>query len=86
MVQDAQYKSLYPDMFQVIFKNNTDKDINLVPNMPYGSEQGYGIDKECQITAFKSIICSYTTFEGETWSNPHLNDFKTLCEGKKLNK
>ena len=36
------------------------------------------------ISKFKAIVVSYTDFDGNTWNNPLLSDFKELYADKKL--
>lgn len=123
VVQDDQFKSLYPDMLQVILQNNSEDDIrdavvafaawdsnglpvkikghmsfndpvyitkvnfgdiNLVPGGSFGDSQGYSIDENCEISTFKAVVVSYTTFEDQTWENPKFKDFCELYEGKRM--
>lgn len=123
IVQDKQYKSLYPDMLRAIIQNDTtydiknavvafvawDKnnlpvkikgsidfsggtyikqvnysDINLVPGASYGSSSGFEINENCNVENFKAIVVSYETFGGESWSNPHFDDWCKMYEGQKL--
>lgn len=123
VVQDEEYKTLYPDALSVIIKNNTQKDIkdvvigyvawdennlpvkikgnmdfsepeyftkvnandiNLASGKIAGEGMGYEIDSSMKIKIFKAIPVSYTTFEGEKWSNPYENAFREMYEGKKL--
>ncbi|WP_243278273.1 DUF5780 domain-containing protein [Clostridium paraputrificum] len=123
VVQDEEYKSLYPDFLNVILKNNSgtdikdasvgfvawDKnnfpvkiigdidfsdgnyfvpvkfdDVNMVNGATFGEEGGYMISKDNNIAKFKAIVISYTDFNGNTWNNPLLDDFKNLYVDKKL--
>jgi len=123
IVQDAEYKALYPDGLNVIIKNNsgTDiknavvgfiawdennfpvkikgqydysggdyyvevnyKDVNMVNGATYGEDRGYFLDEDNKISKFKAIIVSYTDFDGNTWYNPLLEDFKEIYADKKL--
>lgn len=123
VVQDENYKSLYPDMLQAVISNKTKEDIrdamvafvawdanglpvkikgsidfsegayirevnysdiNLVPNSSFGDNSGFSIDENCSIDEFKAIVVSYTTFDDETWENPHYEDWCKQFEGKKL--
>lgn len=123
LVQDEQYKNLYPDLLQAVFQNNTDTDIknvviafaawdeanlpvkikcqfdlsagayiqkasyddvNLTPGGTYGADDGLALDPECKIAVFKAIVESYETSDGQTWTNPHYDDFCLLYEGQKL--
>ncbi len=123
VVQDNEYKALYPDMLEVVFKNASNDDIrdlviafvawdknglpvkikgsidfsdggyvrkcnyegmNLIPGESGGGDGGMSIDEECNISTFKAIVYSYTTFEDETWENPYFDAWCELYEGKKL--
>lgn len=124
VVQDAEYKALYPDALNVIFQNNsgTDSknviigfvawdsnnfpvkivgtydynggdyyiaveysDVNMINGASYGEGTGFMLaDKKNNISKFKAIVVSYTDFDGNTWNNPLLDDFKDLYVDKKL--
>ena len=59
--------------------------INLVPGGTFGKDYGLPLaDEPHNIATCKAIVVSYETFEGDTWSNPYYDDFKTLYEGQKL--
>jgi hypothetical protein len=122
VVQDAKYKSLYPDMLQAVVQNDSSvdirdavvafvawdanglpvkikgdvdfsdgayirevnyNDINLIPNATYGNDSGFAIDENCEISAFKAIVVSYTDFDDKTWENPLYEAWRQAYEGKK---
>ena len=58
--------------------------INLVSGETFGRGYGMTLSDENNISTFKGIVVSYTTFEGETWENPYFKDFCDMYEGKKL--
>lgn len=59
-------------------------DVNMVNGAMFGENMGMEISEENTIAKFKAIVVSYTDFDGNTWTNPLLNDFKELYENKKL--
>lgn len=122
IVQDPELKSLYPDALNVVFQNNSGKDVkdvvlglvawdennfpvkiqgefingkdyyvelscsdaNMINGATYGEDQGLMLDEDNNINKFKAIVVSYTDFDGNTWDNELLDDFKELYYDKKL--
>lgn len=63
--------------------------INLMPGETYKGKDGgtyYGmqVDKDIQVSLLKAIVISYEDFDGNTWDNPLVLDFKQLYEEKRL--
>lgn len=125
VVQDADYKALYPDILSAVFQNNsgtdiksvvigfvawdennfpvkikhqhnyssgryfetmTADDVNMINGSTYGEDSGMPLSEDCaNISTIKAIAVSYTDFNGNTWENPLLDEFKELYENKKLN-
>ncbi len=65
------------------FKKVNYSDVNLVNGASYGENGGLSIGND-NIAKFKAIVVSYTDFDGNTWDNPLLEEFKKLYEDKKL--
>ncbi len=65
------------------FKKVNYSDVNLVNGASYGENGGLSIGND-NIARFKAIVVSYTDFDGNTWDNPLLEEFKKLYEDKKL--
>lgn len=59
-------------------------DVNMVDGATFGEGMGMEILDDNKIAKFKAIVVSYTDFDGNTWNNPLLEDFKELYEDKKL--
>lgn len=59
-------------------------DVNLIDGATYGEKSGMGLDDNHTIKTAKAIIISYTDFDGNTWENPLLEDFKAIYENQKL--
>lgn len=59
-------------------------DVNMVNGASYGDGIGFTLAKDSKISKFKAIVTAYTDFNGNTWSNPLLDDFKDLYVDKKL--
>lgn len=60
------------------------EDINLPDGGTYGENSGFEISEDMdQIEEFEAIVVSYETFEGKSWENEYLDDFKELYEGEK---
>lgn len=66
------------------FKEVFCDDANMVPGGTYGENHLYNIDENNNIATFKAIVISYEGFEGETWENPLLDEFRKIYENKKL--
>lgn len=45
---------------------------------------GYELDNETSIAIFKPIVLEYEDFDGKTWKNPEIDNFKKIYENKKL--
>ena len=123
IVQDDEFKALYPDMLSAVIQNNSGTDIknavvgfvawdsnnfpvkiegsfdynggnyftmvdcgdvNMVNGTTFGEGMGMELSENNNISKFKAIVVSYTDFDGNTWNNPLLEDFKELYEDKKL--
>lgn len=123
IVQDDEFKALYPDMLSAVIQNNSGIDIknaivgfvawdsnnfpvkiegsfdynggnyftmvdcgdvNMVNGTMFGEGMGMELSENNNISKFKAIVVSYTDFDGNTWNNPLLEDFKELYEDKKL--
>lgn len=123
IVQDDEFKALYPDMLSAVIQNNSGTDIknaivgfvawdsnnfpvkiegsfdynggnyftmvdcgdvNMVNGATFGEGMGMELSENNNISKFKAIVVSYTDFDGNTWNNPLLEDFKELYEDKKL--
>ncbi len=59
-------------------------DINLVSGSTYGEGRGFAIDSSNDISIIKAIAISFETFDGEKWENPHYDKFKSMYEGKNI--
>lgn len=123
IVQDDEFKALYPDMLSAVIQNNSGTDIknaivgfvawdsnnfpvkiegsfdynggnyftmvdcgdvNMVNGATFGEGRGMELSENNNISKFKAIVVSYTDFDGNTWNNPLLEDFKELYADKKL--
>ena len=65
------------------FKKVNYSDVNLVNGASYGENGGLSIGND-NIAKFKAIVVSYTDFDGNTWDNPLLEEFKKLYEDIKF--
>lgn len=59
-------------------------DVNMVNGATFGDDMGMELSENNNISKFKAIVVSYTDFDGNTWDNPLLDDFKDLYMDKKL--
>ncbi len=59
-------------------------DVNMVNGATFGEGMGMELSENNNISKFKAIVVSYTDFDGNTWNNPLLSDFKELYADKKL--
>lgn len=67
------------------FKEVTAEDVNLVNGATYGDEQGLALSDDCDnIKTIKAIVTSYTDFDGNTWENPLVEDFRAVYENQRL--
>ena len=63
--------------------------INLMPGEFYRGRTGntwYGmqVDANIDVSYSKAVVISFEDFDGNTWNNPLLLDYKNLYEGKIL--
>lgn len=123
IVQDLEFKALYPDVLNAIIQNKSgtdiknlvigfvawDKnnfpvkiqgqydynggdyytevncsDVNMINNATFGEGGGLMLSENNKISKFKAIVVSYIDFDGNTWNNPLIDDFKALYVDKKL--
>ena len=73
----------------VYFFKITFDQINLMPGDTYKGKDGdtyFGmeIDANLDISFLKATVVSYEDFDGNTWNNPLVLDFKNLYEEKRL--
>ena len=60
-------------------------DANMINGATFGEGLQFNLDPEgSKIAKFKAIVASYDDFDGNTWVNPLLADFKELYVDKKL--
>lgn len=81
----------FPVKIQGQFANGKDyylelncSDTNMINGATYGEDTGLMLDKDNNIAKFKAVVVSYTDFEGNTWKNDLVDDFKELYYNKKL--
>ncbi|BAK81150.1 hypothetical protein RATSFB_0588 [Candidatus Arthromitus sp. SFB-rat-Yit] len=79
----VKIKSKYDFTDGEYFKRVNCNDVNLVNGTSYGENSGLSIDND-NIAKFKPIVISYTDFDGNTWENPLLEEFKKMYVDKKL--
>lgn len=65
------------------FKQVNFDGINLINGEIHNGEPGLDISNE-NIAKFKVIVISYADFDGNTWNNPLLGEFKKLYVDKRL--
>ena len=59
-------------------------DINLIGGSIFGEGFGFGIDQNVKVSSFRAIPVSFKTFDGDSWTNPYYDAWKTLYEGNKF--
>ena len=64
-------------------------EVNLVPGALYNKDdadtfQFLPVDRTCNVVKAKAIVAVYTTFDGDKWQNPYINDWLEIYGGKKL--
>jgi len=59
-------------------------DINLIGGSIFGEGFGFGIDQNVKVSSFRAIPVSFNTFDGDSWTNPYYDAWKTLYEGNKF--
>ena len=59
-------------------------DVNMINGATFGEGMGMELSENNKISKFKAIVVSYTDFDGESWNNPLLDDFKEIYVDKKL--
>lgn len=79
----VKIKSEYDFTDGEYFKRVNCNDVNLVNGTSYGENSGLSIGND-NIAKFKPIVISYTDFDGNTWENPLLEEFKKMYVDKKL--
>ncbi|MGK0555283.1 DUF5780 domain-containing protein [Macrococcus capreoli] len=72
------------DFGKSYFRGAKGDAVNIPPKGKFGDKNGFSIDKDLEVDAFKPIVVSYTDFEGHTWKNPKLEAFLKIYEGKRI--